>query len=195
LEKTQAVVTLSTSGIVEEANDLFLKLMGYARNEVIGKHHRMFVEAKEAGRPEYEQFWRALREGVAQQGEFKRIAKSGAAVWLSSTYTPICSPSGKVVKIVKFAQDVSKEKLRNADFEGQIAAIGRTQAVVTFSPDSVIQDANDLFLEAMGYTREEVVRSVMRGCVGCPFGANRRALLRLGKSTECLWTICNRQCT
>jgi methyl-accepting chemotaxis protein len=163
VEKTQAVVTFSTDGVIEEANELFLKLMGYTREEVVGKHHRMFVEEKEARRPEYEQFWRALGEGVAQQGEFKRIAKSGAAVWLSSTYTPIWSPSGKVVKIVKFAQDVSKEKLRNADFEGQIAAIGRTQAVVTFSPDSVIQEANDLFLETMGYTREEVVRIAFEG--------------------------------
>ncbi len=151
------LITFSASGIVEDANVLFLRLMGYTRDEVIGKHHRTFVDPKEAGRPEYEQFWRALGEGVAQQGEFKRVAKNGATVWLSSTYTPICSPSGKVVKIVKFAHDVTQEKMRNADFEGQMAAIGRTQAVVTFSPDSVILDANDLFLETMGYTREEVV--------------------------------------
>jgi methyl-accepting chemotaxis protein len=143
--------------VVTEVNQIFLSAMGYTRDEVVGKHHRMFVEEKEARRPEYEAFWRALGEGVAQQGEFKRVAKNGATVWLSSTYTPIISPSGRTIKIVKYARVTTGEVMRNADFEGQIGAIRRSQAVVTFSRDSVILEANDLFLETMGYSREEVV--------------------------------------
>jgi PAS domain S-box-containing protein len=108
--RSQAVVSFTTEGVVTEVNQVFLSAMGYTRDEVLGKHHRMFVEEKEARRPEYEAFWRALGEGVAQQGEFKRVAKSGATMWLSSTYTPIISPSGRVVKIVEFAQDFTMQR-------------------------------------------------------------------------------------
>ena len=186
MERTQAVVTFTTDGVVTDANKIFLDKFGHTREEVLGQHHRLFVEPKEAGRPEYAEFWRALGEGTAQQGEFKRIAKSGETVWLSSTYTPIRSPSGRVIKVVKFAQDVTAEKLRNADFEGQIAAIGRTQAVVTFATDSTILEANEQFLVTMGYTREEVV-SEWRGVCVCGSDFSKCGG-RLGRSTACLWT-------
>ena len=142
--------------------------------------------------PVYLEFWKALRAGNARSGEFRRVGKNGKEVFLRAVYTPIVL-DGAVVKIVKFAHDVTEEKLRNADFEGQIAAIGRTQAVVTFSPDSVILEANDLFLEAMGYTREEVVRAGCLGVLCVSLLANKR--VRLDRSTGCLWTTCSRQCT
>ncbi len=152
--RTQAVISFTPDGVVTAATELFLQVVGYTFEQVIGQHHRLFMDPDAAARPEYERFWADLRRGIAQQGEFKHVGKGGSEVWLSSSYTPICGPSGRVVKVVAFARDTS---LRNADFEGQIAAIGRIQAVASLSPDGVILDANGFFLRAFGYTREEVV--------------------------------------
>lgn len=124
--RTQAVVQFSLDGLIVDANDIFLKTMGYELKEVVGKHHRIFMESKASDGPEYLQFWANLREGIKQQGEFRRLTKSGEHVWLSATYTPILI-DGKATKVIKLAHDVTKEKKRTMDLEAQIEAIRQTQ--------------------------------------------------------------------
>ena len=155
ITRTQAVVHFSPDGVVTDANELFLKTMGYDHKEVVGNHHRIFMDSKAADRPEYAQFWATLRDGVKQQGEFKRRNKSGADVWLSATYTPILS-DGKVTSIVKLGRDITAEKLKAVEMETQVAAINRTQAVVAFDVEGKILHANDIFLRTMGYSLDEV---------------------------------------
>jgi methyl-accepting chemotaxis protein len=156
ITNTQAVVSFTPDGIITDANELFLKTMGYERDQVVGQHHRIFMETKAAERPEYTQFWVKLREGAKQEGDFRRINKSGNDVWLSATYTPI-SKDGKVTSIVKLGRDITKEKLRSVENDTQVAAINRTQAVVSFDVDGNILQANEIFLRAMGYSLAEVV--------------------------------------
>jgi methyl-accepting chemotaxis protein len=156
IKRTQGVVYFTLDGIITDANAVFLKAMGYDLNEVIGKHHRMFMETKAAERPEYAQFWASLREGKEQGGEFKRIAKSGSSTWLSATYTPIVQ-DGKVVGIVKFGRVITTQKVHSVEMETQVAAINKTQAVVEFTPQGQVLHANPIFLEAMGYTLDEIV--------------------------------------
>jgi methyl-accepting chemotaxis protein len=156
IQKTQAVVHFTPDGVITDANSIFLGVMGYERQEAIGQHHRIFMDKKAAERPEYVQFWTALREGKEQGGEFRRINKSGTSVWLSATYTPILK-DGKVASIVKLGREITAEKVRSVEMETQVAAINKTQAVVEFTPQGVVLRANSLFLEAMGYTQDEVV--------------------------------------
>ena len=88
--------------------------MGYELKDVVGRHHRLFVTPADAAKPEYAEFWEAMREGTGfAQGEFKRIAKGGRVVWLNATYTPIVIDD-KVVKIVKYAQDITEEKAKKS---------------------------------------------------------------------------------
>ena len=154
--RTQAVVAFSPEGVITEANRIFLDTMGYELHEVVGKHHRIFMESKAAERPEYAQFWAALCEGKAQQGEFKRLNKAGKAVWLSASYTPVLV-EGRVVSIVKLGRDVTQEKMRMVEADSQVAAIRNTQAVVVFDTNGNLLDANDIFLKTMGYELREVV--------------------------------------
>jgi methyl-accepting chemotaxis protein len=106
------VVTFSPDAVVMEANDIFLDTMGYDLNEVVGKHHRIFMPSEDVAKPEYAEFWQAMREGSGfAQGEFKRLGKGGRVVWLNATYTPIVL-DGRVVKIFKYALDITEEKLK-----------------------------------------------------------------------------------
>ncbi|MCD5352727.1 PAS domain-containing protein, partial [Kineosporia mesophila] len=157
ISRSQAVIEFDLSGVVIEANDNFMQVMGYTRDEVIGRHHRLFVAPDEARSAAYRQFWQRLSEGEFVAGEFHRVGKGGRDVWLQAVYSPILDIDGKPWKVVKFAVDVTDAKRRNADFEGKVAAIDRSQAVIEFDLNGIVQVANDNFLQTMGYDRSEVV--------------------------------------
>ncbi len=157
LDKSQAIIEFGTDGTVRSANQNFLTLMGYQLKDIVGKHHRLFVPADVAAGDGYRQFWASLSRGEYQAGEFKRLAKDGREVWIQGSYNPVFSADGKPVTIVKYASDVTQTKLAAADAAGQIAAIGKSQAVIEFNLDGTVIRANQLFLDALGYRAEEIV--------------------------------------
>jgi methyl-accepting chemotaxis protein len=156
LDRSQAVIQFAPDGTIKTANKNFLDTMGYTLEELVGKHHRIFAEQAYANSNEYCEFWQQLNEGKFSTGEYKRLAKGGREVWLQASYNPIVNSAGKVTGVVKYAVDITAQSLKNADFSGQIEAIGKSQAVIEFNMDGVIQNANDNFLTVMGYTLEEV---------------------------------------
>nr|WP_269330095.1 PAS domain-containing methyl-accepting chemotaxis protein [Kineosporia babensis] len=157
ISRSQAVIEFDLDGNVLDANDAFLDLMGYRIHELRGQHHRLFLKPEEAGSPEYRQFWEKLGRGEFDSGEYRRVTKTGAEVWIRATYNPILNAEGKPFKVVKFATDVTADKLRNAEFEGRVDALDRAQAVIEFDLEGRILTANDNFLRTMGYTKGEIV--------------------------------------
>ena len=149
INTSQAVIHFAMDGTILHANEMFLDATGYRLDEVVGQHHRMFVADDEATAPPYAAFWERLRDGSHASGEYRRFRKDGKAVWLRATYNPILDLEGRPFKIVKYAVDVTSEKKQNADFQGQIAAIDKSQCIVTFAPDGTILDANRNFLDAV----------------------------------------------
>ena len=156
IAKSQARIEFEMDGTIITANENFLKVVGYSLAEVQGKHHSLFVEPAYRTSPEYRELWASLNRGQLQAAEFKRVAKGGREVWILGSYNPILDAAGKPYKVVKFATDITSEKLRNADFAGQLSAIGKSQAVIEFTLDGTILSANANFLAAMGYALEEI---------------------------------------
>jgi len=156
IRRSQAVIHFRMDGIITDANDVFLKMMGYELKEIIGQNHRMCVTPEYAASREYAAFWERLREGKHQAAEYKRSGKNGKDVWILATYTPILGLHGETVEIVKFATDITESKLRNADHEGQIDAINKSQAVIHFEMDGTVLNANQNFLDTLGYGLDEV---------------------------------------
>lgn len=157
IDRSTAVIEFDTNGHVIAANDMFLQTMGYDRNELIGKHHSKCCDPQYVKTDDYKNFWRKLAAGEFQSGVFPRLGKEGRRVWIRATYNPIVDVDGKLVKVVKYAHDITEQKVLAADAEGKVAAISRAQAVIEFTPEGVILDANDNFLAATGYRREDVV--------------------------------------
>ena len=156
IRKSQSVIEFSVDGTILDANEILLNTTGYRLDEVKGQHHRMFVEPSERNSTEYAQFWRDLRDGKSQSAEYKRIGKGNKEVWIHATYNPINDANGKPFKIVKFASEITTQKLKSADYEGQIAAISRSHAVVELTLDGVVQSANQNFLKLLGYEHDEI---------------------------------------
>lgn len=156
LDRSRAVIEFDLSGTILAANQNFLDTVGYTLNEIVGQHHSLFVDPAERQSAAYRTFWEALAQGEFQRAEFKRFAKGGREIWLQAIYNPILDPEGKPFKVVKFANDVTAEKLRMADMLGQIAAINRSQGVIHFDLDGTVLDANENFLAAIGYRLDEI---------------------------------------
>ncbi len=156
IDKTQATIEFELDGTIVTANDNFLNAMGYSLDEVKGRHHGIFVDDQYRQSHEYREFWAKLGRGEPQAGEYRRLGKGGREVWIQGAYNPILDVHGRPLRVVKFATDITARKLQDADFRGQIAAIGKSQAVIEFQLDGIILMANDKFLNAMGYSLDEV---------------------------------------
>jgi len=156
LDRSQAVIEFDLSGTIVTANRNFLNALGYELSEIRGKSHSTLVAPEERAGASYAEFWSALRRGEFRSGEFMRIGKNGKEVWIQATYTPLLDEAGKPYKVVKFCTDVTARKLETADFEGQIAAINKSNAVIHFALDGTVIDANRNFLSAVGYTLDEI---------------------------------------
>ena len=154
MDKSQAIIEFSLDGRILRANDNFCAAVGYQFKEIVGQHHRMFVDPAEASSPEYAEFWRNLAAGKFDQ-RHKRIAKSGREIWIEASYNPVFR-GGKPYKVVKFATDITASKLRAADDSGKLDALSRAQAVIEFTPTGEILTANRNFLATLGYELAEI---------------------------------------
>ncbi|WP_247332291.1 PAS domain-containing methyl-accepting chemotaxis protein [Bradyrhizobium sp. 21] len=156
ISRAQAVIEFKLDGTIVTANESFCRVLGYSLAEIEGKHHSLFVTQAERDGDAYREFWAALNRGEYQAGEFKRIGKGGREAWILASYNPLLDENGKPFGVVKFATDVTEQKLRNADLAGQIAAIDKAQAVIEFNMDGTIITANAHFLGTLGYSLAEI---------------------------------------
>ena len=154
--KSQAVIEFDMDGTIRHANENFLNTVGYSLDEIKGNHHSMFAEPAYAKSAEYAAFWEKLNRGEYSAGEYLRLGKGGKEIWIQASYNPIYDSTGKPFKVVKYATDITAEKQRNADYSGQIEAIGKSQAVIEFNMDGTIRHANQNFLATLGYTLDEI---------------------------------------
>ncbi len=157
IDRSLAVIRFTPTGEVIEANENFLRLMGFSASEVIGRPHSQFVPKDIADSQAYRRFWEKLRGGEFSEGEFRRLAKGGREVWLQATYNPVRNERGDVACVVKVASDVTAQKLQALEHSAQIEALNRTMAVIEFQLDGTIISANPVFLSATGYSIDEIV--------------------------------------
>ncbi|HED53932.1 MAG TPA: PAS domain S-box protein [Phycisphaerales bacterium] len=111
INRSQAVIEFNMDGTIITANDNFLETVGYTLDEIKGQHHRMFVDEETAASPEYAEFWRKLNDGQYESKEYEERGKGGITIWLRASYNPIFNEEGKPFKVVKFALDITDQKL------------------------------------------------------------------------------------
>ena len=154
--KSQTVAEFGMDGRILDANENFLNVMGYTLEEIRGQHHSVLVDAAARGNAEYRALWDKLARGEFDGGQYRRVSKDGWEVWIQASYNPIADAHGKFFKVVEYATDITEQKLRTADYEGQLAAIGKAQAVIEFNVDGTIRSVNDNFAKMFGYSNVDV---------------------------------------
>jgi methyl-accepting chemotaxis protein len=157
INRSQASIEFALDGVILDANENFLATVGYTLEEIKGKHHSMFVDPVYRSSPEYRLFWDKLGRGEYDAGQYKRIGKGGKEIWIEASYNPILGADGRPVSVVKYATDVTAQVIKNADSSGQISAVNKAQAVIEFTLDGKILQANENFLNTVNYAAAEIV--------------------------------------
>ncbi|WP_432451872.1 methyl-accepting chemotaxis protein [Agarivorans sp. QJM3NY_29] len=155
IKASVATIEFSTDGKILDANPLFLKTMGYQLDEIVGQHHSMFCKSAYVASHEYRSFWPELSKGVAHQGTFERVAKNGHTVWLQASYFPV-KKNGSIFKVMKIANDVTREYLELESKNNIMQALERSLAIIEFDPQGNILRANDNFLATVKYSQEQI---------------------------------------
>lgn len=155
LSKSQAIIEFKLDGTIITANENFCRALGYQLSEIVGKHHKIFVDPTEVNSSDYIDFWARLGRGEFDRRQYKRIGKGGMEVWIEASYNPV-SRGGRPYKVVKFATDITEQKLKAAEDSRKLDAISRAQAVIEFTRGGDILTANENFLQTLGYQLSEV---------------------------------------
>ena len=149
-------ICFKPDGTITAVSDLFLQTVGYNREEVLGKHHRIFCDPEYARTSEYTAFWQELNTGKKISGTFKRKNKAGEELWLEATYFPV-SENGKITKIFKIASDVTAPREELTAQEAIYKAIDRSMGIIEFTPKGEVLSANANFLSVINYSLEEII--------------------------------------
>jgi len=157
IDRSMASIEFTPEGVIVTANANFLALMGYSLSELAGQHHQILCDQDYAQSPAYAAFWDKLRRGEFVTGKFKRRAKDGRTIWLEASYNPIRDSAGALLRVVKYAQDVTAATEESEEFASRMKAVDHSMALISFRPDGTILNANENFLNAVGYTADEVV--------------------------------------
>jgi len=156
ISTSQAMIEFTVDGTVITANDNFQKALGYSLDEIKGRHHRMFCDPAYTSSGEYQTFWQKLGRGEFDAGVYLRRRKDGKEIWIQASYNPILDQDGKVMKVTKFAMDITAQKLASIESEGVLKAVDRGQAVIEFNMDGTVRTANGIFLGVAGYSLDEI---------------------------------------
>ncbi|BCO19463.1 methyl-accepting chemotaxis protein [Alteromonas sp. KC3] len=158
INESQAVITLDTAGHILNANRNFLDVMGYRLDEIVGKHHSMFVSEETRKSDDYADFWKKLRSGEFQQAQYLRYGKNNKIVWVEAVYNPVRDAQGKVYKVIKIASDITAQVLKNKEFEVlSLVANNTDNSVIIADKDGAIEYVNNGFTQLTGYSSEEAM--------------------------------------
>lgn len=127
IDKVMGIIEFDLKGNILNVNKNFMELTGYSENEIVGNHHGMFVDPEYSSSEEFKAFWDKLGRGEMMAGQYKRIGKGGKEIWLQASYNPIFDASGKPLKVVKYATDITEQHKVGDVLD---AAVDETQQVI-----------------------------------------------------------------
>lgn len=157
IENNTACISFDPQGHVLDANDIFLDVMNYSREDILGKHHRIFCDPALVSTTEYKKFWDDLSSGKSFSGIFERQRHDGRVMFLSANYFPVRNGANKVIKVIKIARDVTETQLALKTKNSVLEALDKSLAVIEFTPTGDVISANDNFLATMGYSSSQIM--------------------------------------
>ncbi|HBF09216.1 MAG: hypothetical protein CMD81_11860 [Gammaproteobacteria bacterium] len=149
-------IVFNPDGTIITANPLFLNAVGYDLPEIQGEHHRMFCDSETINSYKYTEFWKQLGQGISQSGRFQRKTRTGNRIWLEADYLPI-KEDNQVQYIIKTARDITEAVREEKEQNRILEALDKSLAIIEFTPDGHITKANQNFMNAMGFSTDEIL--------------------------------------
>ena len=152
-----AFITFDPEGNILSANNIFLQIVGYKVNDLVGAHHSLLCTAAYVSTTEYQNFWKNLAAGQVNSGEFSRVHKDGKEIWLNASYTPVKDKKGNIVKVIKIASDIT-EMVQSRDRANWVQnAVDSGWASIQFDQNGHIREVNENFLHTFSYSKAEII--------------------------------------
>lgn len=155
--RSQGVIEFDLAGNVIDANENFLRLTGYALEEIRGRHHRLFVEPEEADGGAYRAFWHKLGRGEFDAGEYLRIGRGGRRLWIQASYNPVLDTEGQPVKVIKFCTDITERRQLQAEVDSRMGAVSQSACLLETDAQGLVLSVNQRLCDALGYAAGELV--------------------------------------
>lgn len=156
IQQNVGFITFTPDGTITDVNDYLAGVLDYLPEEVIGLHHSKMCEPAYASSPEYQALWEKLRSGESENGVAVRLSKHGEKRFLRASYFPIQDELGNVIEVLKLAHDVTDSEVDRLERRAIMRALDEYMAVIRFDADTNVIEANDNFLNVMGYTFDEI---------------------------------------
>lgn len=160
IDKTNATIEFDMEGVITDVNDMYLSVVGYQREELIGRHESVLVPKEDLTSGRYDMIWQSLKEGAYLSGEYKRNTKQGREVWLESTYNPIFDTEGNPFKVIQLAQFTTEDKEKDFEQTSKLNALGQTLPIIELNQEGQIIRINPKFTEILGYERKDTRRKL-----------------------------------
>ncbi len=156
ISSVMLICEYALDGTIVSANTNFLDALGYTEAELVGQHHRKLTGAV-MSQDESQQFWQALASGQNQMGQYCLESKTKESVWLGGSYSVVYDEARVIKSVLQVMQDITPQVALEIRNKGLLDAIDRSSAVISFTPDGQVLEANQNFLDAVGYSLDEIV--------------------------------------
>jgi methyl-accepting chemotaxis protein len=171
INRSNAIIYFDLNGFILGVNSIFLKAMGFGEeehNQLIGKHHSIFVSYEYSKSEEYKKFWDKLREGKFFEGEFERRKIDGSPIYLQATYNPIIDDSGTITKIMKIATDItqtilSKNKIQELSevVKAELENSNKLREAIEIEKDAAVNDLDATIKKSQNELIKTIVKSAL----------------------------------
>jgi methyl-accepting chemotaxis protein len=140
----QSIVEFDLDGKLVSANESFLRMMGYSLREIVGQHHSMFCTPDYVQSEEYRGFWLSLGKGESHAARYHCIGRFNRDVYIQASYSPIVDANGEVVRVIKYAFDVSEHVALEALASKSAAAVRDELQQVISASSAIEHETSDL---------------------------------------------------
>jgi methyl-accepting chemotaxis protein len=157
IDRVQSIIEFQPDAIVITANENFLKLFGYALDEIVGKHNDVFIDEKTKRTAEYSNLWSDLAQGKSHTIKTKTVAKDGSDMWLNVAYIAVSDDTGKTKKIIALVENITERETQKNEHAAKLTALDSFMPMIEYHTDGTIVTANDIFCHLLGYKLEDIV--------------------------------------
>jgi len=157
-----SIIITDTLGNIEYINPKLTEITGYTFEEIAGKNPRIF-QSGYTTEEEYQILWKTISEGNEYRNEIQNRKRNGELFWESVLISPIRDESGKIVNYLAIKEDITERKKANLEIQKLSVAIEQNPAsVIITNTEGIIEYVNKKFLSVSGYSREELIGTVVR---------------------------------
>lgn len=113
------IIVTNAEGTIEYVNPKFIEVTGYGLGEAVGAKPSL-LKSGETGEGDYENLWKAIKEGREWRGLFHNKRKDGSFFWGEAAISPVLDGNGRITHFIGIQEDVTERletesRLRHAD--------------------------------------------------------------------------------